>query len=1571
MDEKARVKQALQTPLVLDEVWQPIATAWFDKWKAYVIYDAVTDIKLKTLHPGPLVNGTLQGRYCGELRRDLVADRDYVLLPEATADLLIKQYGGGPKFLRKVNFPDDSDDRSLGVDLWPVYVILSLYDRSNPTPYHREPTMEAHYYYPSCMKLQEAVEDAARRVFSVDDTHTPTRYWLATRPAPGLSITGGMGRRLTNDMVDWLIGWHVVGSAEMSRRMKDIRGDGDCIELIVEVAPCRDPKPSDWPRFHLLEAWKQGLRIGDMIDARDSQGHFAAATLVHVSEAGDLVVRYWTGGDDELILAGDFDRRIAPLHSQSSDASTPMVDMPAPSTLVWQPIATAWFDKWKAYVNFDAQADVESVGGRHPGPVDNGPLKGPLADDLRRDLVVDRDYVLLPQESADLLLELYSGGPAFPRKVKFADTFNDRASEVDLWPVRVSLYLCDRSHPTPDPLQPLSQRRFFPSGMTLQEAVTLAERHLFHIAMYTPTRCWLHETSPQSNAPASGTGRRLTNDIVEWDGGWHVVGSAAMSRRMKDIRGDGDCIELIIAVAPCPNPKPSDWPRFHLLEAWKRGIRMGDMLDARDSQGHFKAATVAHVSEAGDLVVRYWTGGDDEWILASDFDRRIAPLHSHSSASSVPEVDMTAPSTLVTHPRSSKMPPATSDDGAGGSAIDEDHGASQVAKVWQPIATAWFDKWKAYVNYDDDEQSVGGRHPGPVDNGPLKGAFVDEMRRGLVAERDYVLLPQECAKRLLSQYGGGPSFPRKVKFADDFDDRWMEADLWPVRVNLYLCDRTHPTPAPYGPTCKQHYFPSRMTLEEAVEDVERLVFGLFHIDTNTPTRYWLRETPPTPKATNIGMGRRLTNDVVEWDGDWHELWPGNNRLMKDIRGDSDCVELIVEVANPQPPDWPRSHRLQTWKQGLRVGDMIDACDEQRKFAFAAATVIHVNVAGDLVVRYWAGGKDEWILAKDCAQCIAPLHSHSRDTTVPKFVPAKGSRDSIVHRRQVGVVPNSATAAKWKEQFVFELCSVDLATFSNGTPGSIRGDHLLVKRLPELFRARYGLIPEKIYVRDAYKTLYETAAQTRFRQQTGTYCATLFTGVPGIGTSLFLVYFIYRFLTDESIKDKRFALEFTRGVYVCFEPSGAPGEFWCSSEDGVRMRPKRFLLLCDIDDAAAPVSRAQWTYIFSSPNPARYKEILKNSPSQRFTLPTWSEAELLFVSADIDSWYEDFVLFGGVPRYLFPYGDPSNPSRMYGDPRRLMEKALFEKGGAIAESFFPSGGVSVDSLQSYYMLVHINPPVSTAGEVDYRGVTKYTFASDAVFQRLVQKHRPQLLARATGMFNTASETFGAVFEGHLFEKVCLWLTPLDGTRCTALSLSGGSSAKFEVPPVRELLPHDWKKTARLVPGVLYVPRIISTLESGSAFYLVGLPTGGYQLVVLQMTVGTSHPVKRNGLHAIRLAYADDVRLQVARKALVFVLPANGAREREQALPTRKEETKVDSAHVPVAERGFQQYVYRHTVSEATDVRPTAAATGSLTEPLAQSRRGAAREPTAGRESSAKRSRPAPAGTSKAARTGADR
>jgi hypothetical protein len=277
-----------------------------------------------------------------------------------------------------------------------------------------------------------------------------------------------------------------------------------------------------------------------------------------------------------------------------------------------------------------------------------------------------------------MLLTRYGGGPKFLRKVRLSRI--DQSIEVHLWPVRTILYLCDRSQPTPVSRPGLKYHRcYFKYDFKLQTAVHYAIQTAFHIDVTsTPTRYWLRETPPNPEAAATGIGRRLTNDTVEWDGGWHVIGSAALSRRMKDIRGDGDCVDLIIEVAPCPNPKPSDWPRSHLLEAWKSKIHKDDMLDARDAYGHFRAARVMSVDGEGTLLVRYWNGEFD-WILASDFDRRIAPLHSRSKATSGTTVATIALGTQVTHKRPREVPPDVRTAPGGG--VEDDREAGQAAKV--------------------------------------------------------------------------------------------------------------------------------------------------------------------------------------------------------------------------------------------------------------------------------------------------------------------------------------------------------------------------------------------------------------------------------------------------------------------------------------------------------------------------------------------------------------------------------------------------------------------------------------------------------------------------------------------------------------------------------------------------------------------------------------------------------------------------------------------------------------------------------------------------------------------------
>lgn len=110
----------------------------------------------------------------------------------------------------------------------------------------------------------------------------------------------------------------------------------------------------------------------------------------------------------------------------------------------------------------------------------------------------------------------------------------------------------------------------------------------------------------------------------------------------------------------------------------------------------------------------------------------------------------------------------------------------------------------------------------------------------------------------------------------------------------------------------------------------------------------------------------------------------------------------------------------------------------------------------------------------------------------------------------------------------------------------------------------------------------------------------------------------------------------------------------------------------------------------------------------------------------------------------------------------------------------------DWLQTYMLVNNINPPVSADGDFDYAGEMVYSFASDAIFQELAWKHSAQMLAGAVGMFNIeeASE-----LAGKLFEKVYLWLKPLDGRSLIITSLSDASIAEFMVPSLRIVLPYD--------------------------------------------------------------------------------------------------------------------------------------------------------------------------------------
>jgi hypothetical protein len=198
--------------------------------------------------------------------------------------------------------------------------------------------------------------------------------------------------------------------------------------------------------------------------------------------------------------------------------------------------------------------------------------------------------------------------------------------------------------------------------------------------------------------------------------------------------------------------------------------------------------------------------------------------------------------------------------------------------------------------------------------------------------------------------------------------------------------------------------------------------------------------------------------------------------------------------------------------------------------------------------------------------------------------------------------------------------------------------------------------------------------------------------------------------------------------------------------------------------------------------------------------------------------------------------------------------LETEGAMVAECFFKNGYGNIDSEISD-SLIHINPPV-TNGKIDYASPKQiHTFASDYVVREISDRYLK--LAEVIDWFNAGLEVtkkqFGATSD--LFEKIFLWLKPLSRQTIQIKQLLSPTTStqpvnvfyylSFVVPDMK-ILPYDWKLSQRLEQSVLYQPSI-ANLESGNAFCVLPSDRNNDKtLIVFQVTVADTHPVKANGL-----------------------------------------------------------------------------------------------------------------------------
>uniref|UniRef100_H3BAQ6 Ubiquitin carboxyl-terminal hydrolase 4 n=1 Tax=Latimeria chalumnae TaxID=7897 RepID=H3BAQ6_LATCH len=198
---------------------------------------------------------------------------------------------------------------------------------------------------------------------------------------------------------------------------------------------------------------------------------------------------------------------------------------------------------------------------------------------------------------------------------------------------------------------------------------------------------------------------------------------------------------------------------------------------------------------------------------------------------------------------------------------------------WYLIDSRWFKQWKKYVGYDSwDPYSIGEHNlfPGPVDNSGLFSALDPEsqtLKEHLIDELDYVLVPTEAWRKLVSWYGcvdGQRPIIRKVVEHGMFVKH--------CKVEVYLLELKLCENSDLDNVVTRHF-----SKADTIDTIEKEMKRLFNIPAEKETRLWNRYmanmyeqlSKPDNTVQDAGLchGQVLIIEQKNEDGVWPRQTP--------------------------------------------------------------------------------------------------------------------------------------------------------------------------------------------------------------------------------------------------------------------------------------------------------------------------------------------------------------------------------------------------------------------------------------------------------------------------------------------------------------------------------------------------------------------------------------------------------------------------------------------------------------------------------------------------------------------------
>ena len=263
-----------------------------------------------------------------------------------------------------------------------------------------------------------------------------------------------------------------------------------------------------------------------------------------------------------------------------------------------------------------------------PPAIDCINLRGSCPEVLKPGLFEGQDYVLIPEKTGQFLISKYKAtSNTFIRKVINVGSKENKLLQIELYPIELYFYICTKDKPTvgsnDTPKLMLVSKKY-------EVSTFIAAQKQGKMTMQV--RFWLKCPDISTAAKAGSLGGRLmVSDVTDRDGPWLYM-RYIHGAKFGDLLVDEHLrLEAIVELyEPAIVSVRNDYlPRASLLNAWKKDINVGDVIDFEDGL-KWHEAIVTKVSEEGNLSVHLigWGAGLDKTINKVDIIARVEPLHT-------------------------------------------------------------------------------------------------------------------------------------------------------------------------------------------------------------------------------------------------------------------------------------------------------------------------------------------------------------------------------------------------------------------------------------------------------------------------------------------------------------------------------------------------------------------------------------------------------------------------------------------------------------------------------------------------------------------------------------------------------------------------------------------------------------------------------------------------------------------------------------------------------------------------------------------------------------------------------